>query len=196
MAEVSSKLRFTGKRDENEKGSCATHLTSYYKLPGRPLRCPACLVEGQVEQLESANHKIENELVMLREEVKFLKAEVDLTDAMRSALDLCNEQDRAFIKGVLYEFRSDRSVALKVTHGQTKSNKSRGKIPVNGKTPVNGFIALPRSREPIAHTCTSIGGQAVAGYYEEAMRTHGNSTALQLLLRAWNAELPGGLDNG
>ena len=47
-----------------------------------------------------------------------------------------------------------------------------------------GFLAAYRHADPEARTCTSIGGAALAAYYEEANRAIGSAQAMQLLIRA------------
>lgn len=105
---------------------------------------------------------------------------------MSAALELTDSTDLTFLKDVIYRYREDKSsVNLKITHG---AGPKRGR-----RAPVNGFLALWRGGdEPEPHVCTSVGGVALASYYDEATRATGSAAALATLNRAMAPVLAAG----
>lgn len=102
---------------------------------------------------------------------------------MRDALDLINDDDRMFLKSVLYRWRKDKMIRLKVMHAEHE-----------GERKAMGFIADTRVGEPEVYQCTSIGGLAVAALYEESLHVVGNADAMRTLLKAAQHLLPGGVE--
>lgn len=139
--------------------------------------CPLCIQEIKTEQMRLAMQNTNAKVELLERQVRDLDGQVNVQQNFKDALDLLGMDDRLFLKQVLYTWRQDKSVVMKVAHS------------TEGK-PV-GFVADYRHGEPEAHTCTSIGGSAVAAYYDEALRTVGSAQAMQLLLRAAQHLLPG-----
>lgn len=140
-------------------------------------RCPLCAQEIKTEQMRQSMQNALSKVDLLESQIGDLDGQVNIQRNFKDALDLLGEDDRLFLKTVLYQWRSDRSVTLKVMHSTA------------GKP--TGFMADYRHADPEAHTCTSIGGSAVAAYYEEALRTVGSAQAMQILLRAAQHLLPG-----
>lgn len=119
-----------------------------------------------------------------------LQTHVDLVLAMREAMEVTDRGDRTFLKSVLYRFREDRSgVTMKVTHGMALTyGKARRRL----KAPATGFLLMTRAAEPETHVCTSPGGIAIAGYYDEALRISDSSSALGTLIKAVSQTLASG----
>jgi hypothetical protein len=170
--------------------ACSGCQITYYVPLGKKAQCPLCAAERRVEELQAALMVLKNQLEATENSASRLRSTVDITFAMREALDVTNDEDLTFLKSVLYRFRADKSsIGLRVTHG------SAGASPSNGRrqqvAPPNGFLALPRGGEPEAHLCSSVGGVAIAGYFEEAVRASGAPSAMVTIMRAVNQALIG-----
>lgn len=164
------------------KYSCSLHAISYHATSPA---CPLCDADKRVHDLQRALADVTNRLEILHDENKRLRVQTDVVEAMREALDVTGPDDLLFLKEVLYQWKIDRSIALKVTHGSLLRKRSRAKLPPNG------FIAMPRGADPRGHVCNSLGGLAIAGYFEEALNTVGSAQAMILLVRAMAKHLPG-----
>ena len=163
------------------KFSCSEHAITYYMPNGTKALCPACDADRILAEMRKALDEVNNKNRMLHDENQRLRVQVDLVQAIRDAVEVTGTEDLMFLKTVLYQWKIDRSIALKVTHGR---KKSRSAAP-------NGFIAMPRGGEPEGYACTSIGGLAIAEYFEEAVNTVGSAQAMILLVRAMAKLLPG-----
>ena len=140
--------------------------------------CPLCRQEIKTEQMRLALQNTASKVELLERQNRDLDSTVNLQRSFKDALDLIDIEDLVFLKTVLYQWRQDRSVTLKVIHTNQKPT---------------GFIADYRHSDPEARQCTSIGGGAIAAYYEEALRTHGSAEAMKILLRAAQHLLPGAI---
>lgn len=161
--------------------SCSTHAITYHTTDRKPL-CPMCDLENHTVDVQESLKKLANQVELLHAENKRLRTQVDLVDAMREAIDIIGRDDLMFLKTVLYQWKIDRSIALKVTHGASRQSRKRAP---------NGFIAMPRDGDPLGYACTSLGGLAMAEYLEEAINTVGSAQAMVLLVRAMARHLPG-----
>lgn len=156
--------------------ACSKCQITYYVVKNRKATCPLCDAEHRILELQAAMSGMRNQLEQAENSAARLKAAVDIVSAMRLAGDALGDEDRIFLKSVLYRFRAERgSITLRTTHGGTERRPA-----------ANGFIAVPRIGEPEAHLCTSIGGVAIAAYYEEADRTFGSAQALSTIMKALN----------
>lgn len=153
-----------------------SHVTSDSARQIDP-KCPLCVQEVKTEQMRLSLQNVTAKVELLERQNRDLDGQVNIQSSFRDALDLLDEEDRGFLKTVMYQWRQDKSVVLKVTH----STEGRA----------TGFIADYRRADPWAHSCSSIGGSAIAAYYEEALRSVGSAQAMQLLLRAAQHLLPG-----
>ena len=161
---------------------CSRCMIMYSYVAGPNARkidpsCPLCTMEIKTEQMRLAMQNAIAKTEMLEKQNRELDGQVNISRNFKDALDLIGSDDRQFLKAVLYQWRIDKSVVLKVTHSQ------------EGRP--SGFIAEYRHRDPEGHTCSSIGGSAIAAYYEEALRTLGSAKAMQILLSAAQHLLPG-----
>lgn len=138
--------------------------------------CPLCTQELKTEQMRLALQNTNSKVELLERQNADLDGAVNLQRSFKDAMDLLDSNDLVFLKTVMYQWRRDRAVQLKIIHSDGKPT---------------GFIADYRHAEPEGHTCTSIGGGAIAAYYEEALRTVGSAQAMQILLRAAQHLLPG-----
>lgn len=170
------------------KYSCSTHLVSYYAPVNSPVHCPVCALEEEVEQVRTRYQTLANELEMARNKLERLQPQVDLVTAMRGALEVTEKDDLVWLKTQMYQYKIDKSVTLKVTHGKIAGSKRRRRADTERP---NGFMALPRGGEPEGYLCTSIGGLAIADYFDEALHTVGSAQAMGMLLKAMWQVLPG-----
>lgn len=171
------------------KFSCATHQVTYYvpaNQKGRE-RCPVCHLEIENDELLEEIAKMRNERAMLIMNNERMKVEVDISSALTSAVEMLGEDDLIWLKENLYQYKLDKSVVLKVTHGAPLGQRTRKR---DAKAP-NGFIAMRRKGDPEGHTCSSIGGLAIARYYEQATSTYGAQQAMELMIKALWQFLPG-----
>ena len=156
---------------------CGIHDITYKDLrPG----CPVCKLERQVEELRDALLKARNELQVTYDQNARLEAQNNFVFAIKEASTLLDDQDMGFLKSTLYEWRDNKSLGLKPTHGGD-----------NGEA--NGFIVMPRKGDPYAHLCVSVGGLAIAQYFDEAVNSVGNAKAMEHLVRGMADHLPGSL---
>lgn len=191
MATLRTSFSLQGRRKDQDsevatKYTCAECLITYYATQAH---CPLCDSNARLKHTQDALRQIQREIEFLTNANKNLAEAVDSTRAVRNALDLLDDPDRAFLKGVLYQWKADRGVNLRVTHTSATTRKGR----VKGTKP-NGFVAIFRGSDPVAHVCSSMGGVAIAEYYEEALRTVGHEKALNMLLKGFNELLPGAID--
>lgn len=172
------------------KYSCSSHQVTYYVPAGTREKCPVCDLERVLTETKRALLETSNELDMARNQLVRVQAQMDLVVAMRNALEITGEDDLVWLKTQLYQYKLDKSVVLKVTHGLPSGAKKR-RVSAREKLPANGFIALPRKGEPEGYACTSLGGLALADCFDEALSTAGSVHAMGMLLKALWKQLPG-----
>jgi len=147
--------------------------------------CPICERDVQIEGLRRDLYRAIHERDLVTDDAARMRRQLDLVVAMREAIDITGAEDMAYIKSVLYQWRDSKSVNLKVTHAPPPNRHSAA--------PPNGFLAIQRNGDMHDHKCTSPGGIALAGYFEEASRTTGPVEAMKTLIKALNSHLPGAL---
>ena len=170
------------------KYRCDLHLVDYYIPHGDVKRCPMCGMEKNYDDARAAVIQLEAELKVATSQLERLRVQVDIQTAIRSAIEVLDDYDYSWLKLQMYQYKVDKSVTLKVTHGKLPAGK---RIPRGDKMPANGFIVMPRNGDPEGHVCTSIGGVAMAEYFDEALTTVGSAQAMGIMLKAWWKALPG-----
>jgi hypothetical protein len=176
MAQVS----FGATRKGPQKYDCGIHDLTYTAYRAG---CPACEAERDAQQLRHALKEATGKLEIVMNENHKLRVLTDIVSAIREAALVLEDEDLAFLKTTLYEWRDKKSLALKTTHG---ARKKKREVPAP-----NGFIVMPRSGDPYGHLCSSIGGLAIAEYFDEATNTFGPAKAMEILVRGMSAYLPG-----
>lgn len=162
--------------------ACSKCDITYYVKSGPKPKCPVCEAQRRILELRNTMAAMRNQIEQLEGVNRRMAASLDLVTAMRDAVPLIGPDDLIFLKSVLYRYRAEASsIHLRITHGAAKRK--------SGRPPANGFLAVLRGGDPEAHTCTSIGGVAIAGYYEEALRASGVPTAMATIMRALNRTL-------
>jgi hypothetical protein len=167
---------------DKKQFECGIHDITYMAYSAG---CPACEIQREVTQLRAAMKEVKNRLELFADENMRLKVQTDIVAAIREASLILDDNDLSFLKVVLYEWRDKKSIGLKTTHGKRK----RGQ---RGNPPPNGFIAIPREGDPYGHLCTSMGGLAIAEYFDEACNTEGPAKAMAFLVKGMHSHLPGG----
>lgn len=162
---------------QEEKFDCGNHAISYMAFKAG---CPLCKSEREMSRMRQTLKETLNRMALLDAENRKLKVDVDLIFSIQEAADLLDDADMEFFKLSLYQWRDKKTVSLKVTHG------GKGK-----KRTVNGFIRMHRSQDPLGYLCTSVGGLAIASYFEEAMNSAGPAKAMEILARGLARHLPG-----
>ena len=170
------------------KYSCSTHQVTYYTPASTNEKCPVCDLERQLQETKRALLEATNQLATMQNQFNRTQQQLDLVTAMRSALDIIDEHDLVWLKAVLYQYKLDKSVTLRVSHGKPAGAKA---LKSKKRLPPNGFMSIPRVGDPDALSCTSLGGLALAEYYEEAMNSSGSAQAMSMMMRAFWKELPG-----
>src|ERR1044072_4495717 len=94
---------------------CGAHAITYWAPKAG---CPLCDAERQVRDLRSAVKEVANENRLLREELLKLRLHGDEVAASRTAARLLDDNDRAFYKTALSQFRDQSSVSLKPLYGE------------------------------------------------------------------------------
>lgn len=171
------------------KVKCAEHLIEYYVPRGDKSRCPMCAMQRSYDDVRAELISRTNELKVASAELTKLKVQVELGSAIKSALEILGDEDYAWLKVQMYQYKIDKSVILKPTHGNLEGGK---RLKRGEKMPANGFMTLPRHGDPEAHLATSIGGLAMAEYLDEAINRFGSAQGMGLMLKAWWKALPGG----
>lgn len=162
----------------NGRGKCSLHAATY-----QGLLCPACEAERESRSLRSALREVNNKLALAHEELLKLRVETSTLHAIRAAIPLLDDSDTEFFKVMLYAWRDEKSLTLKITRGARK-----GKV----VPPANGFVVMPRKGDPHGHRCTSVGGLAIAEYFGEAISASGPANAMVQLTKGLAPLLPGG----
>lgn len=165
------------KLPKEKKFDCGAHSITYSAFSAG---CPLCRVERELLAVREALLETKNKLEVVMTENRKLKADVDLIFSIQEAASLLDDDDMAFLKVSLYQWRDKKTVGLKVTHG------GKGK-----KRSANGFIQMHRHQDPVGYACTSVGGLAIASYFEEAVNSLGAAKAMEILARGLSKHLPG-----
>lgn len=174
------------------KFKCDAHLIEYYGGIGtKNPRCPMCTMERQYDDARAELLATQNELKMATNQLSKLKVQVDLQGAIRAAIEVLDDNDYEWLKLQMYQYKIDKSVSLKPTHGKLEGGK---RLKRGEKMPPNGFMSLPKRGDPTAHLATSFGGLAIAEYLDEAISTTGSAQAMGIMLKAWWKVLPGGVE--
>jgi len=163
-----------------QKFDCGIHALTYEAYSAG---CPACKAERDMLRMRDALRETKGKLEVAYAELSKLRVQTDIASAIREAAALLDDNDLAFLKATLYEWRDTKALALKTTHGARK-RKRENPAP-------NGFIVMPRKGEPYGHLCSSVGGLAIAEYFDEATNSVGPANAMTLLTRGMAPHLPG-----
>lgn len=172
-----------------KKFSCSTHYIEYHVAEGDRAQCPMCVLERDYDEARAQLLVRDQELNAARGQLERFRVQVDLLSAIRAAFAILGDDDYAWLKVQMYQYKIDKSVMLKATHGRLHGGQ---RIKRGDKLPVNGFMTVPRHGDPEAHLATSFGGLAIAEYLDEAVTCLGVSQAMGLMLKAWWKALPGG----
>lgn len=166
-----------------DRYACSSCRITYQVAQGERARCPLCDMKRRYLELQNASTMLRNQLELSEESRNALGVVADVVVAMQRAMDLVDLDDMTFLKSVLYRFRQDSTdISLGVLRAKAENGRSR----------VIGFLAHPRYGDPEPRACTSVGGVALAGYYDEVSRSTGSVAALSTLIRAMNQVLATG----
>lgn len=162
--------------------ACSRCQISYYDTSG--VGCPLCDAEQTVERLRESLTVLKNRLDISETQSAQAMRQLDLVTSMKNALDITDGSDLTFLKSVLYRWRANKgSVNVRVTHGKPTGRKKQR------VAPPNGFLVQVRGGDIETHQCMSVGGTALAGYVDEAIRTGGQDMAMRQLIKALNQTL-------
>jgi hypothetical protein len=161
---------------------CGIHKVTYMAFKAG---CPVCHAEREIEQMRAALQEVKGKMEVLTSENLKLRTQVDIVTAMREAALLLDDNDLEFFKVTLYQWRDEKSLGLKTTHGARMKQRKGEPLPANG------FIVMPRAGDPYGHVCSSIGGVAIAEYFDEATNTVGSAQAMAFLVKGLAHQLPG-----
>lgn len=172
-----------------KKLRCETHAIDYYVAEADSIKCPMCQLHKRTDDLRADLILAQNELKLARNELDRLKPQIDLQSAIKNALEILDDDDYAWLKLQMYQYKIEKSVMLKPTHGKLEGGR---RLRRGEKLPANGFMTVPRHGDPEAHTASSLGGVAMAEYLDEAISCYGSAQAMGIMLKAWWKALPGG----
>jgi hypothetical protein len=182
-AQPSSSPRFSrAKPPELKQFECGIHAVTYMS---HHAGCPVCQAERDLESMRNAVRELKQKLEFVSEENHRLQTQVDIVTAIREAALILDDNDLEFLKVVLYQWRDAKSIGLKTTHGARMKQRKGEPLPANG------FIVMPRQGDPYGHVCTSMGGVAIAEYFDEATNTVGPARAMDFLVKGLCHILPG-----
>jgi hypothetical protein len=152
---------------------CSRCAIKYHSLEAE---CPLCSLSKEITRLRVELSTANNLIARQKQTLEKAHRLLGLESAMRAAIDLCGDEDLDFLIRVGQSWvNSKTSVILKVTHGSPK--------PGQRLAPANGFLAMYRG-ESESRLCDSIGGVALAGYFDEAVATMGHPGATAMLVKA------------
>lgn len=147
-----------------------------------------CVLEANYNDVRVELLSRQNELKVVTTQLSRLQVQVDLQSAIRAAIEVLNDDDFEWLKVQMYQYKIDKSVMLKPTHGKVAGGR---RIKRGDKLPPNGFMTVPKKGDPEAHLATSLGGLAIAEYLDEAITCSGSAQAMGIMLKAWWKALPG-----
>lgn len=167
---------------EEKQFDCGIHSITYMAFQAG---CPVCQAERDISSMREAVRELKLKLEFITNENLRLQTQVDIVSAIREAALILDDGDLEFFKVVLYQWRDEKSLGLKTTHGARKKERKGEPLPANG------FIVMPRQGDPYGHVCTSMGGVAIAEYFDEATNTVGSAKAMEFLVKGLSSQLPG-----
>lgn len=170
------------------RNKCSTHLIEYHAPAGEPARCPMCTLERNYDDVRAELLARQNELKVATGQLTRLQTQLDLQSAIRAAIEVLDVDDYLWLKVQMYQYKIDKSVMLKPTHGRLPNG---ARLRRGEKLPANGFMTVPKRGDPEAHAATSLGGLAMAQYLDEAITCLGSAQAMGVMLKAWWKALPG-----
>lgn len=163
--------------------ACSLCRITYLVEMGHAAKCPLCEDRIKIVGLTSQLDRLLGEVGMIKEEAQRLQAQVDVHAAMRSALEVIGDDDLAFVKSALYQWREDRSRLVITPRGAHRR--------------MYGFALLQRGKSatkhpPLdVHDCTSVGGCALADALRDAQGQFGFNKGMEALLKAMGPHLAG-----
>lgn len=173
------------------KNSCTGHQIDYYTAVGDRTRCPLCVMERDFDETKAQLLVAQNHLENAQNKLKKIEPQVSLQSAIRQAIEILEDDDYLWLKTQMYQYKIDKSVSLKATHGKLAGGR---RVRRGEKLPANGFMSLPRHGDPEGYLATSLGGLAMAEYLDEAISCYGSAQAMGIMLKAWWTVLPGGTE--
>jgi hypothetical protein len=169
-----------------ERRSCAVCGITWYGLAGTAATCPLCDAFDQIAELRKALVVVQNELEFSNNELSRLTDSVNIVNAMRTAIEVADDRDIAFMRSIIVQYNENKSkVAVRALHGPRSKQFPRS------QAPVHGLLMIVRPDDAYEHICSSPGGMAIAGYYEEAMLTTSQVNALAMFVKALAPSLVG-----
>jgi hypothetical protein len=147
-----------------------------------------CALERDYDEVRAELLAKRNELKVAQGQLARLQVQADVQSAIRAAIPALDDNDFAWLKVQMYQYKIDKSVMLKPTHGQRVGG---ARLKRGQKLPPNGFMTVPKRGDPEAHAATSLGGLAMAEYLDEAITCFGSAQAMGVMLKAWWKALPG-----
>jgi len=166
---------------------CSKCAITYDVAEGDRAHCPMCEVEKQLKTtqlyLQEALEKVDG----LQRQLSAMGAQVDHVSAIRQALDIISSEDLAWLKGVMYRYRVDKSLTLMSMHLEPRISRKASDRKIH-----NAFALVERGRDNDTYQPASPGGIAIVGYYQEITRELGQKQAMAYLLRALSMVLTGG----
>lgn len=164
---------------------CGAHKITYWSTrPG----CPLCEADRDIKRLRESTKQLAEENMYLREQLHAAHMQTDSVVGYRTASGLLDDDDRSFVKTVLYRVRDESSVSLRPMFAE---REVRGRRQTEIKRIAVGFIVTPRDGDSYPHECTSIGGLAIADMFDEAVNSIGLSQATKNMVRGLADLLPG-----
>lgn len=164
---------------------CGIHNVTYRAMKAG---CPVCDIEKDLANNKRAVRELTGENRLLKEELRTARQNSDSISAFREAAGLLGEDDRAFFKTILYQWRDEKSISLRPMH---EDRQIRDRNRLKEKRITVGFVVVPRVGAAYGYTCSSIGGLALADLFEETTNSGGSSEAMRLLVRGLADLLPG-----
>lgn len=165
---------------------CEACLITYTVGSGEAPTCPLCDATRRVRDLQGAMASMRNQMDLMGTELSRLRALTDVIFAIRDAVPIASSRDLAFLKSVLYRYRDNAaSITLKALHEKSLTAGLRPSLSVTG------LLAVPRSGDPESHICDSIGGLAIAEYFDDEVKRHNVPSAMTTLHQALSDLLAG-----
>lgn len=198
-----NKFAVQGKRGESEdkpgfnEYSCSLHVVTYHIEEGRKAQCPVCEVEKSYRLLNATVQEMSRAHDMLITERDRYKAQSEVGDAMRLALDVADTEDIVMFKEIAYQWRSLEGDGTKMVVEPLLAMPPRTKNPRNRarrndrRQKIIGFAVTKRNPAVLTqeYVLSSVGGLMVASLYADATKMTGWKKAMDLFMQAMAARL-------
>ena len=172
-----------------DKGSifrCSRCSIEYKTSKKDRASCPLCLEIDKVGRLQESMKEVVDSLDLHKKELIRLRSQLGVLDGMRDAVGELNDEDRLFLKELVYRWR-DAPSEIRVTQATKRRKVEKPGYGTAYRDDVSGWVVTYMDVEPfnrVEHHASSIGGAVMALQFSEALKVAGLKTAMTMLTKA------------